>query len=201
MHLTREPDGLLFSFNPIEANLLRRVLEQLKASYGIDPGDLDPRIAAAWYSTRGCQSAGMSPEDTQHWLEHLHEFKSARVPKIQGWLRQLAQVHAGAPAGAHAGASVLRLDLADADPFITLLNGHRLQLAARHEIADREMEVRSHEAMALLPIHQQEALIEIHILAWLIEVTLEAISTPFQPEQPGQPGSGQGDDLADDDTP
>ena len=177
MQLTREPEGLRFSFNRIEASLLRRVLEELKTQYRIAPADLDPKIAAAWYSTQGCEGLGLSAEDTRLWQEHLHELKGPHAQRIEGWLQQLGTLPA------QAGAVLLRLDLAEGDPFVTILNDHRLHLAARHDIGQPEMEVRTQEEMAKLPGRQQEALLEIHILAWLIEVTLEAMTTPFEPEE------------------
>jgi hypothetical protein len=177
VQLTREPEALSFSFNRIEASLLRRVLEELKRHYSIPPADLDPKIAAAWYSTRGCEGLGLSAEDTRLWQEHLHELKGPHAKRIGGWLQQLGTLPA------QAGTVLLRLDLTEGDPFITILNDHRLHLAARHDIGQPEMEVRTQEAMAELPARQQEALIEIHILAWLIEVTLEAMTTPFEPEE------------------
>jgi hypothetical protein len=171
VRLTRDKKRLIFSLNLIEGTLLRRVFEQLRAQYRLKPDDIDPKTAAAWYSTRGCQSAGMSTEDTRLWIEHLHEFKAARLEKLEAWTRQLV-------APRQPGALRLTIPLEDADAFMAALNDHRLRLAACHEIGQKEMDAHSPQTLDRLPIHQQEALLEIHVLAWLIEETLHSLPEP-----------------------
>jgi len=169
MRLTRTKSLLRFTCGPLETRLLRNVFTELLAQYRLKPGEVDPNTAAAWYSTRGCQTAGMTAEETQDWLNHLQQLKGGSVTRLEDWSAQL-----GRP-GQDPDNSSLHVRLEDADSFITALNDHRLRVASCRQIGQREMDVESPQALAVLPVAQQEALFEIHILAWLIEDTLRAL--------------------------
>src|SRR5258708_20047233 len=77
---------------------------------------MGPKEAAVWYSTRGCESAKMSAEETRDWLEQLHGLRSANLARLEDWAKQLT-----APKENH---FELCLPLAEADKPITLLNDH-----------------------------------------------------------------------------
>ncbi|HXG48487.1 MAG TPA: DUF2017 family protein [Methylomirabilota bacterium] len=167
MQARREKDRIVMTTNAQEARVLREVLQTIADYYGRKPQELDARARAAWYSTRGCEAAGLSPDETSEWLEQLHGFRSARRERLAGWSRQLAE-------GAGRSAT-LHLSLEDAPAFVTALNDHRLLLAAQHDIGEAEMDARSIFAMLKLPPAQQRALFEVHLLAWFIEVVLRAL--------------------------
>src|SRR5262245_33720043 len=95
MRLKRENDTLWLNLNALEGRVFLRVLRQLAANYQLAPNELTEPAASAWYSTRGCASAGMSAEETGEWVAHLHAFKSARLEKIEDWAAQAAQTKTG----------------------------------------------------------------------------------------------------------
>lgn len=170
MRLKRENDTLLLSLNALEARVFLRVLRLLADNYGLAPGDLPEPASSAWYSTRGCASAGMSGEETREWLVHLHALKGARVEKIEHWAAQLAETGGGA--------AQVRVSLNDAPTFVAAINDHRLLLAARHHIGQEEMDARSMIQVLKLPSTTQEALMEIHFLAWMMEEMLRLLQEP-----------------------
>ena len=167
MRLQRDNDTLLLSLNPLEGRLLLRVLRQLADNYRLAPGELDAETAAAWYSTRGCATARMSEEETREWMAHLREFKGGRLEKIESWAGQVEQ--------AKSGYSHVRILANDASDFLTAINDHRLFVAAQHGIGQEAMDAHSALQLSKLPSDSQEALFEIHFLAWIIEDLLGAI--------------------------
>jgi len=167
MRLQRENQLLLVTLNLLESRLLHRVFQQLTAHYRLKPSEIDPKIATAWYSTRGCVAAKMSEEETGEWLEHLHALESAGLQRLEEWTKQLSHVQL---AQAH-----LHVQVNDAAAFVTALNDHRLMTAARHHIGQEQMDLHSPLQLVKLPLAQQEALMEIHFLAWIIEETLRAL--------------------------
>jgi hypothetical protein len=155
-----------------ESHVLRHVLAEVAANYRLKPGQLDPKAIAVWYSTRGCESARMSQEETAAWLENLHAFRGGNLRRIEQWRRELSNAR-----GNHYR---LRLALGDAPVLLTVLNDHRLLTAARHGIGEGEMDFHSLEAFAAMTPEQQSALFEIHFLAWIMEEVLQLL--------PGSPG-------------
>jgi hypothetical protein len=173
MRLKREQDLLIITLNLTESRVISRVFRQLIANYSLKPGELDPKAAAAWYSTRGCLTAKMSPEETQEWMDHLHAFKSDNLNRLHEWSKALAQRNS------HAN---LTIKLVDASAFMTAINDHRLMAAACHGITQREMEIYSPFEFATLRAGRRAALLEIHFLAWILEETLRALDEA-SPEQ------------------
>jgi len=164
MRVKRDNDALLFSLNALEGRVLLQVFQHLVAMYRLKPDEIGGQISQAWYSTRGCESARATPEETREWVEHLHSFKTARLVHLEEWSRQLAPV---------AGARLpLRVPLEDAPDFVATINDHRLMAAAEHNVGQDEMDLRTPQELAALPEERQQALLEIHFLAWIIEETL-----------------------------
>ena len=164
MRVTRDNDAVVLSFNALEGRVLLQVFQYLLAMYPLKPDEIDGPISQAWYSTHGCESARATPEETREWLEHLHGFKTARLSSIEEWSRQLA------PA---AGKRLqIRVPLDDAPVFVAIINDHRLMTAAQHDVGEEEMSFRTPMELAALPGERQQALLEIHFLAWIIEEML-----------------------------
>ena len=164
MRVKRDNDALLLSLNALEGRVLLQVFQHLAAMYRFKPEELDSEISQAWYSTHGCESARATPEETREWVEHLHAFKTARLSSIEEWSRQLAPV---------AGKRLqIRVPLDDAPAFVASINDHRLSAAAQHNVGEEEMSLRTPMELAALPEERQQALLEIHFLAWIIEGTL-----------------------------
>jgi hypothetical protein len=164
MNATRENDRLRLTYNSIESRVLRHIFEIVIANYKVPPEQMDPKTAAVWYSTRGCESVQMSAEETRDWLHQLHGFKSANLVLLEEWVDQLAR--------RKEGQHELRLKLEQAASLLTVLNDHRLLAAARNDIGQAEMDLPTHEAFQKLTQPQQLALFEIHLLAWMIEEIL-----------------------------
>ena len=172
MNAAREGEALTLTFDRLERELLRHILGRIIANYRAKPEQLGPKAASAWYSTQGCNSVKMSAEETREWVESLRQYKSANAERLQACVEQISQIGAGQAA--------LKISLEDASGLMVALNDHRLLLAARHDISQKEMDVRSLPDFSRLPAAQQTALSEIHLLAWIIEEILRFL--------PGDPG-------------
>jgi len=168
MRTSRQTDHLTLSFNLLECRILRHVLEQIRRNYTCRPEELDPRVASAWYSTRGCKSAGMTAEETQEWVANLREIKGNCLPLLEQWCGQLA-----APQEGHVQ---LRVKLHDAATLLTALNDQRLLAASGSDIGQTEMDLHSPTDIATLPAAQQNALFQIHFLALVMEEILAQLS-------------------------
>jgi len=163
---SRHKDTLTLGLSSFESRILRRVFTSIIQNYKIRPGQLDPKVAAVWYSTRGCETAKMSADETRDWLETLHGYKSANLELLEQWNKQLAQ----------GKAAQLKVQLAQAAQLMIVLNDHRLFKAARHDIDQAQMDMHSLADMATLKPAQQAALYEIHFLAWIVEELVGLIS-------------------------
>lgn len=164
MRVKRDNDAVLLSLNALEGRVLLQVFQHLETMYRFKPEELDGPISQAWYSTHGCESARSTPEETREWVEHLHGFKTARLSSIKEWSRQLVPV---------AGKRLqICVPLDDAPAFVATINDHRLMAAAQHNVGEEEMSLRTPMELAALPEERQQALLEIHFLAWIVEETL-----------------------------
>lgn len=168
MRAQRENGFLVLTLNHSERLLLVRALRELAAKYRLKPDELDTRTASAWYSSRGCAAAGMSNDETKEWLEHLHAFrKGTRLERIEEWSAQLGD--------AGKDPSRLRIATEHAAVFMTSINDHRLAAAARHDIGQEEMDAHFPWQLTRLPPPRQQAVLEIHFLAWIIEEILRVL--------------------------
>ena len=172
MNVSRERNEICLSFNLVEGRLLLRVLRSIRKNYALKPEEIDERTAAAWYSTKGCQAAGMSLEETREWLEALHEIKSTSLRLIEAWFDQVSRPHHGR--------YQLRVAMNDAPTLLRVLNDHRLLMAARNDIGQGEMDAHDFETAGRLSLKKQVALLDIHFLAWMVEEILR--------QMPGNPG-------------
>jgi hypothetical protein len=164
MKAARQNDRILLRFAPMEARLLSRVFGSIIRQYAMKPEEIDPRIGDAWYSRRGCISAKMTEEQTREWVEALHTFKSANTALLGRWRRNLA------PRVNH----IPQLELTDEDShtLVTVLNDHRLMCAARYNIGEQEMNLRSLAELQHVKPRQRAALVDIMFLAAIIETVL-----------------------------
>jgi hypothetical protein len=162
----RKNDRIVLALGPFETQVFERTVGSILRQYQVEPEHVDPRVAAVWYSTRGCRAAGMTEEEIQEWLHALHEFKSANLKLLSAW--------AGTLAASKRKSLKLELSLEESATLLSVLNDHRLWLAAQHQIGQAEMDLRSVEALDQLQPAQQFALYEIHLLAWIMEEILRA---------------------------
>jgi len=144
-----------------ESALVRQVLESLSEAYQTAPGELDPMVANLWYGRTGLKEAGIRGEEAMHWIEGLHEVRLGRQVALDRWLKSL-------PKAGHAG----RWDLADEDveTLVASLNDHRLRRAGEFDLGEGDLEVK---AMEKSRGDKRVALVEIHFLAWMIELLLQ----------------------------
>src|SRR5262245_46730018 len=123
---SRHNDTLSLALSSFEGRLLRRVFGSIIRNYKMKPSQLDPKVAAVWYATRGCETAKMSADETRDWLETLHGYKSANLELLEEWTKQLAS--------GKAEEIQLRVRLDQAAQLMIVLNDHRLFTAAKHDI-------------------------------------------------------------------
>jgi hypothetical protein len=164
MRAARHNERIILQFAPLETHILRRIFAGIIRHYAIKPGEIHPRIAEVWYSKKGCTSARMSDEQTREWIETLHDLKGANLGLLRAWRRQIAPRPNKA---AH-----LELTDEDAQVLVTVLNDHRLLCAARHNIGEEEMNLRSVTKIRELKPRQRNALLDIMFLAAILETVL-----------------------------
>lgn len=172
MKITRQTGHFTLGFKAKERALFLRVLSGILDHYRLAPDDLDPKIRGVWYSTRGCATARLTHEETREWIESLHAFKGAHVRALEVWRQQLQP---GSTTG-----GTLQVPDDQVSVFLTVLNDHRLLVAAQNDIGEAEMSLRSTPELARLDPARLQALFEIQFLAAIIEVLLDQL--------PGQPG-------------
>ena len=164
MRMVRQQDRIQLSVNLLEAQILERVLTLIIANYQLKPAEIDPRVASVWYSTRGCETAKMEPDETKDWIETLHGFRSAHIARLQEWVKTLGT--------RKTPVTTIDFTFKEATDLVTILNDHRLFLAAKYDIGQPEMDLRSIETIHQLTPIQQNAVCEIHFLAVMIEQLL-----------------------------
>ena len=164
MQATREGDTIQLEFGILERQVLLHIFQAVIHNYRQKPEELDAKVAKVWYSTRGCQSAEMTTEETREWVRGLHDFKSANLVVLEKWAADM---------GTDGGETfTLKLTLPQAHALLAMLNDHRLLSAAQNDIGDDEMEMHSLTEFEKLPTDKQTALYEIHFLAWIMEELL-----------------------------
>jgi len=144
-----------------ESALVRQVLESLSEAYQTAPGEMDPMVANLWYGRAGLKEAGIRGEEAIHWIEGLHEVRLGRQAALQRWLK-------GVPKVGQAGSWSIPED--EVETLVAALNDHRLRRAGEFDLGDGDLEVR---AMEKARGDKRVALVEIHFLAWMIELLLQ----------------------------
>ena len=155
-----EEGGRQIDFAAPEAALLRQALQSTVEAYETDPSELDPMVGNAWYGQAGLREAGIRGEDAIHWVEGLHEARMGRGAAMKSWLKTMPPV-------GQAGRWVLPTE--DVESFLAVCNDHRLRRAAEFDLGEGDLEVR---AMERAKGDKRIALVEIHFLAWMIELIL-----------------------------
>ena len=164
MKALRENDQIVLRLAPSEAQFLRRIFAGIIRQYLLKPDEVHPSVADVWYSKRGCVSAGLNEEQTREWIENLHHLKSANVAALRRWRRSIAS----------RDETVVTLTLGDEESqaLLTVLNDHRLMCAARHNIGEEEMDIRTIAQVETLRPRQRAALMDVMFLGAIIETLL-----------------------------
>lgn len=162
MQVRRYTQGLEILLFPAELLLFRGILQRILGNYQEASPEADSHLIKP--------SQEMDEDDWRQWREELKSFKGANQEHLERWLAQLPQTYSPTEES-----HIWRLSPAEIDPLLMVLNDHRLMLAARHGVDDHLMEA---DVPGLDNAELQQALVEIHLLAWLIETILQARPTP-----------------------
>ena len=152
--------GRTIEFAAPEAALLRQVLESTGEAYRTLPGELDPMVGNVWYGREGLWEAGIRGEYALHLIQGLHEVRLERDKSMHRWLKAI-------PPFGQPGKLVLPKE--EVESFLATLNDHRLRRAAEFDLGEGDLEV---PAMEKAKGDKRVALVEIHFLAWMIELIL-----------------------------
>jgi len=170
MHGYRKKNTVILLFDHFEADLLSHSIKRLIQNYKLRPERLPARVAKAWYSTRGCESAAMSEDETKEWLRGLNEIKKSNLRFLNRCVKNLSSKKAATP--------TLRLRIDLAAKLMIALNDHRLLLAAQHNVGEAEMSLSAFVLTKQLTSRQMAAIAQIDFLAWVVEEILAAIQRP-----------------------
>lgn len=164
MQVNRLEEKLEIILMDLEAAMLDGIFAQILRNYAAPPDELDSEVSAVWYYP----PVRRDDKNEREWIEDsrrdLHEYRSAHAEQIGKWRQEFAQNQE----------KFIRwmISLEEADELVAILNDHRLYRAAEAGIGQAEMDL-SFEQLG--NIQQGSALVEIHILASLIELLLCAM--------------------------
>jgi len=153
----------------IESQILLQSLKTIWQNYQVNPREMDDATSAVWYSRRGCESAGMSNEEATDWVDNLHQAKLGNLELLERWIRALSRKKEG-------GCRV-RIKIDEASSFLSVLNDHRLLVAARNGIGEAEMDVELIDRLKSLPPNQQTALLEMDLIGAVMEEVMRKLSS------------------------
>ena len=157
MQVIRRQEELdIVLFQP-EAYLMKRSLDEIYDNYRVPPEELPESIQKLWYS----HSCELEPEDQAIWLEHLSEFRGENSQLIKRISAELEEIDTWPV--------ILTVSLQEADCLLTVINDQRLYLAAVHDVGEKEM---SDDWDAVFQLPEKHAVVNIHFLAWLIELLI-----------------------------
>jgi len=165
MQVNAYPEFLEVVLFPTEIELLRSILHEIDRAYGIPIDQLETTVRNVWFSGEGFRSAEMDREDIREWNQALRDFRGENRSRCQEWTGLLAQ--GGDPL-------LWRVARREIDTLITILNDYRLYQAARHEIGQTQMD---EDFDFVQSPNLRLALLEIHFLAWLMEMILQAMTS------------------------
>jgi hypothetical protein len=77
----------------------------------------------------------MNEEETREWLNHLQLLKGANLERMERWIKALS--------GPRPRERQLTVAFEEAEAFLTTLNDYRLLTAARHDLGETEMSLRT----------------------------------------------------------
>lgn len=165
IHSTQEQ--LQIFLNQDEVRFLADVLESLKQKYQIPPELMDSKTSSVWYSMKGCSQMEMSEEDREEWLLGLQQHRTEYQGKMDGWLKCLKS------ADPEASLVLLEIPFTEVEMLLSILNDHRLAMAAVHEVGQGEME---HDLEKVEDPIKRSALFQIHFLGWMMERIIGEVS-------------------------
>jgi hypothetical protein len=164
MEITSNSGKVRIVLKSAEAAFLAETLEQLKKEYEVPPDSVETKVAGVWYSNEGHLRADSTPEEEQDWNQELFNYRSKNAQKIEAWIQTLRH---------DKSESILwEIPLHEVDVLLVAMNDYRLCLAARHEVAETEME---HDLDNVANPEKRYALLQIHLLGLVIENILGVV--------------------------
>lgn len=154
MQLRAVKQGVEWGFGPAEARFVQAILHHILENYRTGP-DLDGGGSAA------LRASGYAPEDEVLWKEERAGFRSAHAGALERWCAAL-----GEAAGEW---HLWVLPAAEIETFLLVANDHRMYLARRFQVEEADMTA---DPMDMPDAGRRMALVEIHVLAQMIEMLL-----------------------------
>ncbi|MEM1158027.1 MAG: hypothetical protein AAF649_09850 [Verrucomicrobiota bacterium] len=142
---------------------MRKSLTEIYKNYQIAAEDLPEAVRKLWYSN----SCELDAEDQAIWLDHLSEFRGENSQLIERLCDDLN--------GIESWPVILTVSLPEADRLLTVMNDQRLYLAAIHNLGELEIN-EDWDRVFLSP--EKHPLVNIHFLAWLIELIIIRLDHP-----------------------
>ncbi|MEM9400303.1 MAG: DUF2017 family protein [Verrucomicrobiota bacterium] len=144
-----------------EASIVQDILKRILHNYQIPPQEHHDSVQAVWYPNAIEESYDY---DDGYALKSLHsdlqEYRSQNADLVKKWISCFDRKDE----------PVLWLvKEEDIDSLLTVINDHRLYLAADNKLTEEELEQHLEE---IEDPKLRSNLIEIHFLAWLIELIL-----------------------------
>lgn len=159
------PRWVTVSLGFVESRILLECLVSIRKAYVVLPAELDDATSAVWYSRRGCESAGMSKEDSDDWVESLHDVKRQNLDSIDRWIRALSRTEEDP--------CLMRVRVEEVPGFLTVLNDHRLLISARTGVTEDDMNIETIFDLQDLPQAKQRALIEMDLLGGVMQQVMK----------------------------
>jgi hypothetical protein len=170
MKATRKKEQILLTFNPIERRILFPILRSIQTNYQKDPIEFTEQEKKVWYSSRGCETSGMSKDDTRDWIQSLYDNRQSHLGLLQSWLTELDP-----SSPSNQSSATLHLSPDQAPSFLAILNDHRLLCHARHDLGQDDLVYPFLDTPNHLTPNQRGARAEIDLLAHIMEVVLRLI--------------------------
>lgn len=146
-----------------EAVFLAAILEQLKKDYQVPPDAIETKVAEVWYSNEGHLRVDASQEEERDWNQELFKYRGENAQKIEKWIELLREKK---------DVIIWEIPVSQIDALLVVINDYRLALAARHEVAETEME---HDLAKIEDPEKRYALLQIHLLGLMIENILDVV--------------------------
>jgi hypothetical protein len=151
-------------FEEAETVILNKVFRSMLERYQLDPSELEPRLHKTWYKDTTPENKSTPREEVEEYNEYLRDARQERVPNLEKWISTLES--------AEDFPFHLKLSFPEADEMVTVLNDHRLAVAALNEITEYDMDQQFDDIEEGL---KKYALFEIHYLGWIMEMLMRRL--------------------------
>jgi hypothetical protein len=130
MEISSDRTHILLSLESLEVDFLIRIFSTLISEYETEPGDLNQKTSAVWFSPKTHQGLNISDEDRESWNQDLFEYRADHCKLIEHWKKDLR---------AQSMPISWKLNYEEAEKLVAILNDYRLSVAAKNDLADAEL--------------------------------------------------------------